>query len=263
MARTALNGQQASKYVRIAQVAGLALAATAVLLWIGGVPGMAIEDRPESPLVVQPPPADPAPDAATPDLTSADLADMVERLEMARVQVEKPAVVAQDTPDDPEQEEEKIGDNADQPRWRYLGAIIEPTRRVALVSIEGRQRILAVGREIDGVQLLSVEPDSIVVSENGEQARLTRDERTGPSVAWVKMDSPLDRPTLPAGSTAGASLQAEPEDADGRRNLYRRQNAMDPQRAEQMRLMAQERAERRRMLRDREEQRRQREVNGE
>lgn len=266
MPRTALNGQQAARYVRVAQVAGLALAATAVLLWVGGVPGMAIQDRPAEALVIQPPAPEPAkqPGSAAPKLTRDDLDDMAQRLEMARVKVEKPEpapTVVAEQPADTEQP--TIGGNPDQPRWRYLGSIIEPNRSVALVSISGRQRILGVGREVDGVEVVSVEPDAIVVRENGELARLTRDERSGPPVAWVKMNSPMDRPAIPAGANVGASLQLEPDGENAGRPFFRRQNGLDPQRAEQLRAMAAERAERRRMLRDRDDMRRQREVNGE
>jgi hypothetical protein len=71
------------------------------------------------------------------------------------------------------------------PEIRYLGLIEEPTRRLALISIDGQQRMLAEGRKSGDVLLTSATPDEIRVTIGREQRTILLAERTGSSVAWV------------------------------------------------------------------------------
>ncbi len=71
------------------------------------------------------------------------------------------------------------------PGWRYLGSIIDSRRRVALISVDGTQRMLAEGRTIGSTTLVSVQVDSIVIDDGSGHRELYKEERSGPLVTWV------------------------------------------------------------------------------
>jgi hypothetical protein len=77
--------------------------------------------------------------------------------------------------------EEPIAEQTGDQPLRYLGSIIGPDRRLAILSIDGRQRILAQGAGAEGVQLVRVEDDRVIVRRNGGIESVGKAERTGPT----------------------------------------------------------------------------------
>ncbi len=69
--------------------------------------------------------------------------------------------------------------------WKYLGSIIEPARRMAIVSINGKQAVIPEGQEYEGMTLVRVNRDRITVNDGSRQLDIPKEARTGSSVAWV------------------------------------------------------------------------------
>lgn len=76
---------------------------------------------------------------------------------------------------------------------KFLGAIIEPTRRVALVSVNGKQRMLAAGQSLklgtdehaDTLQVVSVDDDAVTIEDKGGRRRIDKSVRSGPAITTV------------------------------------------------------------------------------
>ncbi len=71
--------------------------------------------------------------------------------------------------------------------WEYLGMLKIGSSKAALVKIDSQQRIVKQGTERDGIELVSVENDSIVIrgSEIG-QRRIVKSKKTGPRITFSK-----------------------------------------------------------------------------
>ena len=80
---------------------------------------------------------------------------------------------------------------------RYLGSIIGPQRKLAIVSIDGQQRILAENAEVNGYRLLRVDEDRIVVRRgNATPSEISKAPSDGSMVTMIagspsKDDGPL------------------------------------------------------------------------
>ncbi len=74
--------------------------------------------------------------------------------------------------------------------WKYLGSIIEPARRMAIVSINGKQAVIPEGREHEGMTLVRVNRDRITVDDGTRRLDIPKEARTGSSVAWVTPGTP-------------------------------------------------------------------------
>lgn len=169
------------------QAAALVLALAAAGLWaleIPGISGQVTGVRPQLPAAAEPRSGAVEP-AAPPG--SGVITAMAERLELARKGRPAAATTPATTP--------TAGASNGGMNWRYLGSIIEPTRKLALLSINGSQRVLAEGRSIDQAdpsgrgtyraRLLEVRPDLIVVDDNGRRIEIPKDDPVGPRVSWV------------------------------------------------------------------------------
>lgn len=69
--------------------------------------------------------------------------------------------------------------------WRYLGAIVTPGRRSAIVNADGRQRVLHEGQTLNGVRLAEVKPDALVLDDGSGLRELKKEAKLGPGVAWI------------------------------------------------------------------------------
>lgn len=58
--------------------------------------------------------------------------------------------------------------------WEYIGGIIGPAARRAIVTIEGVQKMMAEGQDEGGTTLQAVTADYIVVAKGGEEKRINR-----------------------------------------------------------------------------------------
>lgn len=101
--------------------------------------------------------------------------------------------------------------------WVYLGSAVTPRASRALVRIDQTQKFIRQGSELDGVKLLEVYDDHIVIEENSLQRRIDRAQsvagsmlappRTGAAARPGAVQPPAQTP--PAGSAAAALAAAE------------------------------------------------------
>lgn len=63
--------------------------------------------------------------------------------------------------------------------WKYLGAIREATRMLAIVEAEGSQHMVSAGTVLDNIKVLEVRPDAIVVSEGAGKKTIELAPRQG------------------------------------------------------------------------------------
>jgi hypothetical protein len=238
VAGKAISGSRARRNIRIAQTAGVALGVSAAALWALQVPII------ESPLPVKPeiqPVAgpEPEPSAAAPSqpLDREGVLGAAERLELA-ARIQRPTETASGPA-------EATTPAAAPNDWKYVGSIREPSRMLALVSRGGgkQQRLMAAGREWDGVKLLAVNESEIQIEDSSGRQTIPRAERNGPSVQWTKMASnaPAANPAAQPGMTnaamakgidptqAAAMRQALAEKAAGRRRGQPVGTTMSPQ----------------------------------
>jgi hypothetical protein len=136
------------------------------------------------------------------------------RLDLAWNHVEKPKV-AEVPKADP-------GAHVDEtpagPEWTYLGPIHEADRSLAIISVDGHQKILPEGRTFGDTKLVSVDNDGISVEVKGVPKHIDRGERSSSTVAWVRNlqnSTPQARPAaIPGqpGAGPGNNMNAEIRD---------------------------------------------------
>ncbi len=91
--------------------------------------------------------------------------------------------------------------------WVYLGSAITPRASRALVRIDQSQKFIRQGTELDGVKLVEVHDDHILIEESGQQRRVER----APLIATAML-TPGRPPgsAAPAGGAAGKFNGAGP-----------------------------------------------------
>jgi hypothetical protein len=118
------------------------------------------------------------------------------------------------------------------PPWLYIGCIHESDRTLAVVSVDGHQKIVPEGRSFGDTKLVSVADDGIDIEVSGVPQTVHRSERTGSTVAWVRNmaanAAPATAGVVPG--TVGAPGQLTPE---VRARLAER--GIDPNQAQQWR----------------------------
>ncbi|MCC6659302.1 MAG: hypothetical protein IT437_00280 [Phycisphaerales bacterium] len=220
MSARLIHRSSARRMTRGWQAAALVVALAAGALWAFELPGLSVPAQGRQPLPsTLPPIATPQPEPPPPDADA--VTGTAERLELAR----KPMPKAPPTNTEPTPPPAAAG-----LAWRYLGAIIEPTRKVALVSINGAQRMIAEGRTIrqedHTLTLAEVHQDSIVVEDNGQRMVIHKDARSGPIVSWV---SPIPGGAVVEGMNGAVSA------AQAMNPEAMRARGMDPGEAERIR----------------------------
>lgn len=109
---------------------------------------------------------------------------------------------------------------------RYLGSIIGPERRLAIVSIDGKQRILAENAEVNGYRLLRVNDDHIVVRRGGgAPTQVVKAPSDGTMVTMIASSSPQD-----AGAGGPIGVRGEQVEDNLTRTERLRQEALERQR---------------------------------
>jgi hypothetical protein len=202
VAGKAISGARARRNIRIAQMAGLALGVSAAALWAMKVP-MVEDPLPEKPTLAGDAAPDVKPaagDAPAQPLDRESVEGTAERMSVAG-RIKPAGPVPGPDGDKPVTPAAPTGD------VKYIGSIREPSRMLALVSRgDGKkQKLLAVGREWEGVKLLDVTEDEIQIEDASGVKTIARSERKGPAVEWTKMASnaPAATATTPAGMQAG------------------------------------------------------------
>jgi hypothetical protein len=238
MKRTGINSAEARRRVRIAQFAGLGLGVLAAALWIMDVPGLS-HTLPGKPAVPSLGAGSSAPEMVqVVRIAHGDPVGIAERLDLA---ANRPAVPA---PTGGETEPPPPPPPAATTQWKYLGAIEEPTRLLALVSLKGRQKIVSEGTELKimtpaaegrpeapeyAATIMEIKREHIVIEEEGGARQTIPLEGKTAKVAWVK-----NMPTTVQGAN-GAAL-ASAMSAETRQRLIAQ--GIDPAQAERARQAA-------------------------
>lgn len=190
-----MSGWDARRYARGAQIAVAVLGASAAFLWATDVTGMAsLPTKPK---------AEPKPDhevkmaAAVRTLDPDAVQGLAERLDLAG-NVKPPPVAHVPPKDLPKDDPPPAG-----PEWTYLGPIFDGEQKLALISVDGHQKILAEGKKYGDMKLVSVARDEITVQGGGAAQHIHKaDRKPNSSVSWVKaMPS-----NAPVGNTGVAVL---------------------------------------------------------
>jgi hypothetical protein len=229
-----MNVTDARRFVKIGQAAVLVLGLSAAVTWAFEVPGLGkvLPAAPEVKPSTTDEPAPVKPPAAKLDRESAvNVAETFEGL--AHVKKPAPATdVAVVQPPAPP----PAG-----PAWTYLGPIQEPNRRLALLSINSIQKVLAEGRKYGESKLVSVASDEIVVEDSAGLHHIARSERseTAPRVAWVKTMPTNQAPQALAAATPGQANGISPEVAQRLRD-----RGIDPAQADRFRQQQRDRRNR-------------------
>ncbi|MCC5786781.1 MAG: hypothetical protein JJU33_08790 [Phycisphaerales bacterium] len=106
---------------------------------------------------------------------------------------------------------------------RYIASITGGGVEVAIIRVGDRQVWLSAGREIEGVKLVEVEPDSALVDFRGQTQRLRPGDRFGPAVSFSGGGAAgTDQARRPAGSAAAPT-------EGGRPGTTRRPTVTEPQ----------------------------------
>jgi len=100
--------------------------------------------------------------------------------------------------------------------WKYVGSMIGPARRLAVVSVGGRERPVAMGRELDGVRLVTVEPEYIEIDDGSGVQRISRAPRSGSVVTSLSGRAPMEQ----ARADGRGAEEADEEESPAER--YRR-----------------------------------------
>lgn len=205
MAHTSINGMQARRMATYGRTAGVVMLVCAASLWALQIPGMhelPAKPEPGSGML----PAVPQPEAAPVAKVDADgVAGMSERLDLAVVHAPKPAA--------PEGSKIEEPPPPEGPVWEYLGPIFAGTRSLAIVSVDGTQKILSEGRLFGSTKLMKIADDEIEV-EIGKATKTIRRKDRDPSqsVSWMR-NMQNNAPV------AGTGLPAAGQPVAGRGNL--------------------------------------------
>jgi hypothetical protein len=200
MALKTISGTRARRNARIAQMAGLALAVSATALWALQVPGLQ-GPLPQKPEVTDAggQPVDAGTGTQAAPLDSETVAATAERWELA-AQFERTEEVKPEGPTAP----------ATAPatgEWRYISFVREKDRMLAVLSRNGKMKVLAPGREWEydaanrgKAKLVSVDEHKAVIEDGSVRKEIPRGERTGSLVQWTRM-----APNTPGAGAMGAA----------------------------------------------------------
>jgi hypothetical protein len=234
-----ITSAEARQRVRIAQFAGLGIGVMALALWAMDLPWLS------SSLPDKPPVREATGDTPAPTILQVVRIDaeaprgIAERLDLAANRPAAPAPTGAEAP---------AAATTAQPNetpWEYLGAIEEPGRLLALVSVKGRQKIVGAGTHLKvttpaaegrpesvehAATVTEIKREHIVIEEDGGARRTIPLKTKATSVAWVK-----NMPT-PIQGTQGGTLASAAMSAEARQRLIAQ--GIDPSQAERARLAA-------------------------
>lgn len=202
MSGRSLTQKEASKAKRVAQIAAIGGGVLALAALFLRLPGTG--DKPASPGPINwpdiKPPADPQ---AGKQHESHDLNAAATRLSLIS---NRPKPVA---PANPEAVETSNPDQTGSVEVRYLGAVLEPTRKIALLRVGEKQRMVAAGKTIslaDGgtLEVLSIDSEGVLVRDGQGERRIEKAARTASVVT-----------TITDGANNAGGVPAVPPPADG------------------------------------------------
>lgn len=230
-----MTHDRARQLVRIAQICGIGVGGLAAAAWAIDMPGLG-SGIPRDDAIPQTAPSGDSSTVTGPIESLHSSIDKGISLSIAR----NLDLAARRPSQEPQQEIVLQPSEGTQtspgPEIRYLGPIEEPERMVALLSIDGRQRMLAENRTSGNVRMVEVTREHVIVEIGREKRTIPIAERTGPSVAWVAPGSGSGVVTMPGGGASNAAAMLEsmsaagvgrtPAMPDARRGSTRPQDAM-------------------------------------
>lgn len=155
-------------WIRRSQIAGGVLLLAAAGLAFANIPGLG--GAPPLPEAKPVTPPKIAIGAVAAHVEPDSLASRLNALSMPMA-AEKPPAPPPDKPkDEPPPEPPAIAKIV----WEYIGGIIAPSARRAIVSIDGEQKMLSEGQTEGDTRLQAVTSDFIIISKNGEETRIDR-----------------------------------------------------------------------------------------
>jgi len=205
-----LSNQTVRRRRWLGQAAAVVFVAGATFVALRGLPGGALDPINTTPRAApEPPPREAPAEAAEPvryEWLAGTLNDLggVEPIEVEVAQVDEP-----ETPDEPIDETPPTP--AEKREIRYLGSIVEPGRRVALLNINGRQRFMREGHTTDDIELVEVGADFALLNIGGVERRLDRASRSANVVTEIGASA-----AGPTGADRNAARDAAAEAARAR-----------------------------------------------
>lgn len=230
-----MHGAEARRLARAGQIGAVALGVSAAALWALDVPG--VSSTPVTrPVVAEAPkpPAPPPSDAGTAPERDTILA-VAHRLDVAVVKAPPPKPVEPPKAELPPPEPDPTV-----PEVAYLGPIIEPNRMLAIISIDGTQKIVCAGKKIGNLEFLQVERDKIHVKDGSGERTIERKPRSDTRVAWVSnMPANTPMPVAAVGNAQAAQARGGAMSPEVAARL--RERGIDPNQIQRMRDLARER----------------------
>ncbi len=233
-----MTHDRARQLVRIAQICGIGLGGLAAAAWAMEVPGLG-SGIPRDDAITQPPSGGEPSIVTGPGEPTHASVDKGVSLSIARnldIAARRPSQEPQQAIvlPQPDGAQPSVG-----PEIRYLGPIEEPERMVALLSIDGHQRMLAENRSSGNVRMVEVTREHVIVEIGRERRTIPLAERTGHRVARIAPGSGAGVVTMPGGGASNAAAMLEsmgaagvagvgrtPAMPDARRGSTRPQDAM-------------------------------------
>jgi hypothetical protein len=190
--------QRARRNTRVAQVATLALAVgAAALAFTSG--SVRSDDGPALPPTITGKTGET--DAAANSLSLDRSLNVLQNLVLSQA-IEKPKVQVPDEPVNIPPTPPPPPPPSDT-SWHYVGSIIgSSTSHAFIVSASGQQHLLAQGQDLEGITLVSVAPDKLVIRDTTGEHSIALDPRPANQVPDVAARS---------GGTAGAFGETPPD----------------------------------------------------
>lgn len=235
MTAVVIHRDKALKLARVAQAGCAVLLLAAIAIAGMGLPGMG-EPEPRAAELPLSQAEDAQPITITPPVSEGvDFSGIAQRL----ASIDNAPKAAVEAPPTEEPTGEQPVAAADSP-IKFLGAIIEPTRRVALLTINGRQRAIVAGQKVrlgtdesaGEMLLVAVEDHSVTIEDKGGRRTIQKTARSGSAITTVAEAAPptptADAPSQPAVDPAVRALRDAVRGMDPER---RRQALQEFQRA--------------------------------
>lgn len=99
--------------------------------------------------------------------------------------------------------------------WVYLGSAITPRASRALIRIDQAQKFIRLDSEVDGIKLLEIHEDHIVIEEGSRDARTQRRIDRAPLLAGSMLAPPRTGPASGAAARTGAQTPPTPPPPGG------------------------------------------------
>ncbi|MBS0190584.1 MAG: hypothetical protein U0573_01670 [Phycisphaerales bacterium] len=225
--------ERAKSVTRGGQIAAVALASLAGVVFAVGLPGLAVP-KIERPAALEPmKPAEPANSTESPVVSERRASAIASNLAQLGNHPKPPPEVAAEGGDESGQVPEPLPvAPPNEMAVTYLGRLGSESHPMALVSIESHQQVLAVGDVVhkssgESVKLVKVEKDAIEIEMKGASRKIDLAPKSGPAFTSLQA-SPANPAPAPANSAAPNGGPPVPAFNRGNRNSEMRPPGMRP-----------------------------------